>query len=120
MRALNVLSCAVAIIISSGEIARFWGSGRLVPLALDEIAIAAALIWAAWRSRRDGAGWHIAAWGAFSGLTLVLLIQTADHLINGSFKANAPVYLAALTGMLIVGLWCCVTAIRLVQRDRRR
>jgi hypothetical protein len=114
VRALNGSAYFIAIVISAGEIARFWGSGRFIPMALDELLIAAALIWAAWRSRSDGAFWHLPAWGAFCGLALVLLIETADHQIHGPAKAAGPIYLAALGIMLIVGLWAIRRALRLV------
>jgi hypothetical protein len=71
MRALNASAYLVALLISAGEIARFWGSERFVPMALDELFIAAALVWAAWRARSDGACWHLAAWSAYCGLVLV-------------------------------------------------
>ncbi|HEX8585869.1 MAG TPA: hypothetical protein VF680_15850 [Allosphingosinicella sp.] len=115
MRALNILACVVALLISAGEIARFWGSGRLIPMGLDEILIAAALVWASWRSRADGAAWHIAAWGAFCGLALVLLVETADHQLNGPGKAAGPVYLGALSAMLVLGLWAVARALRLAR-----
>jgi hypothetical protein len=120
MKALNLAAYLVAFVIAAGEFARFWGSVRLIPMALDELLISAALVWAAWRSRRDGAGWHLAAWGAFSGLALVLLIETADHQMHGPAKAAGPAYLAALTVMLIVGLWAVRRALRLIDTDARR
>jgi hypothetical protein len=110
MIALNRLACLVALLISAGEIARFWGSGRFVPMALDELLIAAALVWAATRSRPDG---HLAAWGAFCGLALVLLVETLDHQMHGPGKAAGPIYLAALGAMLILGLWVLGRALRL-------
>lgn len=116
MQALNRLACLVALLISAGEIARFWASPRFVPMALDELLIAALLVWAAWRSRRDGAGWHLAAWSALCGLALVLLVETADHQLHGPAKAAGPVYLAALSVMLIVGLWAAARALNLVRR----
>lgn len=120
MRALNLAAYFVAFVITAGELARFWGSERFIPMALDELLISAALVWAAWQSGRDGARWHIAAWGAFAGLALVLLIETADHQMHGPAKAAGPAYLAALTVMLIVGLWAVRRALRLVQSDPRR
>ena len=117
MGALNGLAYALALVISAGEIARYWGSERAVPMALDELLIAAALVWAAWRSRHDGASWHLAAWGALCGLALVLLVQTADHQMHGPAKAAGPIYLAALSAMLIVGLWAVWRALHLVRRD---
>jgi hypothetical protein len=119
MGALNALAYLVALLISAGEIARFWGSERFVPMALDELLIAAALTWAAWRSRHDGARWHVAAWSAFCGLTLVLLIETADHQMHGPAKADGPLYLAALGAMLIVGLWAVGRSLRLLGRAGR-
>ena len=114
MGALNKLACLVAFIISAGEIARFWGSERLIPMALDELLVAAALVWAASRSRKEGASWHLAAWGAFCGLSLVLLVETADHQMHGPVKAAGPVYLATLSAMLILSLWAVRRALRLV------
>jgi peptidoglycan/LPS O-acetylase OafA/YrhL len=110
MISLNRLAWLVALLISAGEIARFWGSPRFVPMALDELLIAAALVWAATRSRADG---HLAAWGALCGLALVLLVETLDHQMHGPAKAAGPVYLAALGAMLIVGLWALGRALRL-------
>jgi hypothetical protein len=115
MRTLNRLAWLVAILISSGEIARHWGSGRFVPMAFDELAIAAALVWAASRPAGGGAGRHVAAWAAFCGFTLVLLVDTADHQINGPAKAAGPVYLVALGLMLAVGLWAVRRALRLLR-----
>jgi hypothetical protein len=120
MRALNTLACAVALLLAAGEIARFWGSERFIPMALDELLVSAALAWAAWRSRQDGALWHLAAWGAFCGLVLVLLVETAGHQMHGPPKAAGPIYLAALGGMLIVGLWAVRRALQLIRHDARR
>jgi len=120
MGALNGLAYLVALVISAGEIARFWGSERFIPLALDELLIAGALVWAAWRSRYDGAAWHLAAWGALCGLALVLLVETAGHQMHGPTKAAGPIYLAALGAILIVGLWAIGRALRLVRRDAGR
>lgn len=120
MRTLNRLAFLVAMLISAGEIARFWGNPRFFPMAFDELLIAAALMWAAWRGPRDGAGWHIAAWSALCGLALVLLVETADHQIHGPAKAAGPVYLAALGAMLALGLWAVRRAMGLLGRERGR
>lgn len=120
MRALNGLAYGVALLISAGEIGRFWGSGRFIPMALDELLIAAALVWAASRSRYDGACWHLPAWGAFCGLALVLLVETADHQMHGPAKAAGPIYLAALSFMLALGLWAVRRALHLVRGGARR
>jgi hypothetical protein len=117
MRTLNALACFVAGVIVAGELARFWASSRFIPMALDELLVASALIWAAWRSRRDGAIWHLAAWGSFSGLSLVLLVDTADHQLHGPAKEAGGIYLGVLSAMLAVGLWAIGRAIRL-SRDK--
>ena len=119
MHVLNRAAWVVALLIASGEIARFWGSARFIPMALDELLVGSALIWAAWRSRRDGAGWHVAAWGALCGLALVLLVETAAHQMHGPAKPAGPVYLAALGVLLAVGLWGVSRALHLVRGDRR-
>lgn len=119
MRALNGLACFTALVISTGEIARHWDSGRFIPMGLDELLIAVALVWAAWRSRYDGAHWHLAAWSAFCGLVLVLLVETADHQMHGPVKSAGSIYLAALSAMLIAGLWAVRRTLHLVRRDAR-
>lgn len=86
-------------------------------MALDELIVASALIWAAWRSRRDGPLWHLVAWGSFSGFSLVLLVDTADHQLHGPAKAAGAVYLAVLGTMLVLGLWATGRAVRL-SRER--
>ena len=83
MRFLNWLAFGLAGLISLGEVARFWGDVRFIPMALDELLVAAVLIWAGWRGRNQDAQPHLVAWGAFSGLMLVLLVQTAAHQIHG-------------------------------------
>ena len=119
MTALNVAAYLIALLISAGEIARFGGSERFIPMALDEILIAMALFWAARRSSRDGACWHLAAWSAFCGLVLVLLVETANHQMHGPIKPAGPFYLAALGSLLITGLWGAGRALRLLRRDAR-
>jgi hypothetical protein len=120
MGALNRSAYLVAFLISAGEIARFWGSRHFVPMSFDELLVAAALVGAAWRSQRDGACWHLAAWGALCGLALVLLVDTADHQMHGPAKAAGPTYLAALGALLIVGLWAVGRALHLVRRGEGR
>ena len=118
MRTLNWLALLVAALISAGEISRFWGTPRFFPMAFDELLVAAALIWATWRALRDGvragASWHLVAWSGFCGLVLVLLVETADHQIHGPVKAAGPVYLAALSTMLALGLWAVRRAMGLL------
>jgi hypothetical protein len=113
---LNITACLIALAISAGEFARYWGSERFIPMALDELLVALALGFAAWRSRYAGAVWHLPAWGAFCGLVLVLLVETAGHQMHGPPKADGPIYLAALSVMLMVGLWAVRRALQLVRR----
>jgi hypothetical protein len=120
MRALNRFAVFIAVLISVGEIARFWGNPRFLPMAVDELLVAAALLWACWRTRTHGAGGHVAAWSGFCGLMLVLLIETADHQIHGPAKAAGPIYLASLSAMLVLGLWAVRRALRLLGEGHRR
>lgn len=120
MRSVNWLALIVATLIAAGEIARFWGNPRFFPMAFDELLVAAVLLWASWRTPRDGARWHLAAWSAFCGLVLVLLVETADHQIHGPVKAAGPLYLAALGAMLLLGLWAVRRAFRLLGGGRGR
>ncbi len=120
MGILNWLAYLTAVIISLGEIARFGGQPRFIPMALDELLVAAALTWAAWRAPRDGTCWHVAAWGAFSGLVLVLLVETADHMLHGPGKQAGTFYLIALGTMLALGLWAVRRALRLLQNSPDR
>lgn len=105
VRALNRLAGLVAVLISAGEVARFWGDPRFFPMAFDELLVAAALIGARWRAPQVGALGHLAAWSAFAGWALVLLIETATHQIHGPVKAAGTFYLCALSTLLALGLW---------------
>ena len=114
MHTLNRLGFVVAALISAGEIARFWGNPRFFPMAFDELLIAAVLIWAGTRATGDAARWHLAAWSGSCGLVLVLLVETAGHLIHGPIKTAGPIYLAALGAMLALGLWSVRRALQLI------
>ena len=120
MTALNIAASIVALLISAGEIARFGGSERFIPMALDEILIAIALFLAAYRAPRDGACWHLAAWGGLCGLVLVVLVEILDHQMHGPAKAAGSLYLTALSALLITGLWAVGRALRLVRSGARR
>jgi hypothetical protein len=82
--------------------------------------VAAGLVYAAWRSRGGDGRLHLAAWGAFCGLTLVLLVETAGHQIHGPAKAAGPLYLAALSFMLIVAGWALWRALNLAEGETGR
>ena len=114
MRALNGLSCAVAALLFLGEVARFWGDVRFFPMAFDEIGVAALLIWAATRTPDKAVPWHLAGWGACCGMVMVLLVETASHQIHGPQKAAGPVYLFALSTLLLTGLWALLRAFALM------
>lgn len=116
MKLLRRLSLSVAAVLAAGEVARYWRRAEFVPMALDELGVSAALVWAAWRAPLHGAAALAAAWGAFCGLMLVLLVETAGHLIHGPSKAHAWIYLAALTALLLLGLWAVGRALRLARR----
>jgi len=105
MTGVRVAALVTAFLIAAGEVARYWGKPAFVPMAFDELAVAGALTWGAIAARRQGAGLLLAAWGGFCGLMLVLLVQNADHLINARPKANAWLYVTALSALLLLGLW---------------
>ena len=119
MRALRIVTLAVALAIGLGEIARWWGDARMLPLALDELIVAAAMIWAARASTNLGAAPLAAAWGVYCGLMLALLVPTLDHLLFGPEKASAPFYAVILGAMLAVGLWALGRSLRLVREPPR-
>jgi hypothetical protein len=119
MRALNISAYTNAFVLLAGELARFWGSARFIPMAIDELLVAALLVGAAWKSRQDGGLLHLVAWGAFCGLVLTLLVDTADHQMHGPVKAAGPAYLTILASMLIFGMWATLRALRISRRARR-
>lgn len=120
MRALNGLAIIVAALLTLGELARFWGDARFFPMAFDELAVAGLLLWSATRAPDRAGPWHVAAWGAFCGMVLVLLVETASHQIHGPQKAAAPLYLVALTTLLSAGLWALRRAFLHVSRFLHR
>lgn len=114
MRALNGLAYLFGSLMALGEIARFWGDARAFPFALDEMLVAALLFWAASRAPDAAARWHLAGWGAFCGLVVVLLVETAGYQIHGPAKAAGPLYLAILSIMMVAGLWALRRAMGLL------
>lgn len=115
-RRLRRLAIVVASLILSGEVARWWGNPRFIPLAFDEMLIAAALTWAA-LARRFGTLPLVAAWALLAGHMLSLLVPTLDHLLFGPPKAKAGFYAAALSIMLAIASFALGWAMKLT-RDR--
>lgn len=121
MGPLRLVTCAVAVLLGGGEIARWWGQSRLVPLALDELLVTGAMLWAAAVAGRVGSVPLAAAWGAYCGLVLALLVPTLDHLLGGLPKPSASFYAIILAAMLALGLWALLRAMRLArERPPRR
>lgn len=120
MKTLQILALGLAVLMAGGEIARRAGTPTLIPLALDELLVAGALIWAAWRARYDETPPMIAAWGGYCGLVAALLVENADYLIHGREKSGAVFYTVTLTLMLAVGLWAVARGIRLARRREKR
>ena len=117
MRSLRALTGIVALLLALGEIARWWGQARLVPLAFDELLVAAAMLWAAAIAPRAGTAPLAAAWGLFCGLTLGLLVPTLDHLLYGPPKASAGFYAILLAAILGVGVWAVLRALLLGRKS---
>jgi len=109
----------VATLLALGEISRWWGQPRLVPLAFDEIAIAAAMLGAALAAKRLGPAPLAAAWGGFCGLAVSLLVVTLDHLLHGPPKESAVFYAVILAAMLALGLGALGWALALCRQARR-
>ena len=103
----------VATLLALGEVSRWWGDPRFIPLAFDEIFVAGAMLWAAVVGHRMGAAPMAAAWGLFCGLIISLLTVTLDHLFYGPPKESAVFYAVILGGVLAVGLWSIVRALGL-------
>jgi len=115
MTMLRSITALVALALAGGEIARWWGSPRFLPLAFDEIVVALGLLGAAAMAGRRGAAMLAAAWGLFCGLILALLVPTLDHLFYGPPKESAGFYAAVLGVMLAVGLGALTRALALTR-----
>ncbi len=118
MKRFRIITFAAGSLLAASELARWWGSPRLVPLAFDEVLVGGALALAALGARRSPAA-LAAAWGAFCGLMLSLLIPTLDHLLNGPPKQSAGFYGVVLTAMLAAGLGALAHALSLGREGRR-
>jgi hypothetical protein len=119
LKRLRLLSFAVALLLALSEVARWWGSARMLPLAFDEGLVAAALAGAAWIAPKRGAAPLAGAWGLFSGLILGLIVPTLDHLMFGPEKESAGFYAAVLAVLLALGLWATARSIALIPARMR-
>lgn len=113
---LQILAVGMALLLALGELARRWNDPHLIPLALDELGVAAALLAGAWRSRRHGMAALAAGWGLFCGLVLVLLAANANYPLHGLPKPGGVFYSLVLGAMLLLGGWACWQALRLAER----
>lgn len=114
---LRIFSAIVAALLFAGETARWWGNPRFIPLAFDELLLAAILIGGA-RSRRFGTLPLAIGWAALAGHTLGQLVPTLDHLLAGPPKDSANFYAVILTIMLAVEIAALSCSVKLAHRLR--
>ena len=119
MKRLRMITLAMAFLLAAGEMARWWGDPRFVPMAFDELLVATGMIAAVWAQKWIGAAPLAAAWGVFCGVMLSLLVPTLDHLMFGPPKESAGFYAAVLGAMLAVGLWALCRALQLVRASQQ-
>ncbi|MBO1074126.1 hypothetical protein [Roseomonas marmotae] len=112
---LQVLAVIIGFLVASGELARRWGDPQFVPLALDDLAVAAMLFWGAWRARDHGPAALVASWGLFSGLMLMLLTINLNFVVQDIAKPGRVFYSVILTAMLGLGLWATWNSLRLTE-----
>ena len=119
MAKLRFFTILIAVLLAGGEIARWWGNPRFLPLAFDELLVGLAMLAAALGVRRCGPAPLAASWGLFCGLAVSLLMPTLDHLLFGPEKASGAVfYSVTLSVMLLVGLAALWVALKAsVQRS---
>jgi hypothetical protein len=113
MTALRFLTVFVAAMLALGELARWWGDPRLVPLVFDELLVAAVMLGSVLAAMRLGPAILAVAWGCYCGLVVSLLIPTLDHLLYGPPKESATFYAVILAVMLVPGVWAVVRALAL-------
>lgn len=113
MKSLRIVTIAFAFLLAISEIGRWWGQPRMMPLVLDELIVAGALIWSLASVPRYGMAPLAAAWGLYCGLMLSLLIPTLDHLLFGPPKPSAGFYAGALGVALAAGVWAVWRTLRL-------
>lgn len=119
MTSLRIFTAVIALLLGAGEIARWWGQTRFLPLALDELIIASGMLAAAAMARRIGPVVLAVAWGAFCGFVVALLVPTLDHLLSGPPKESAGFYAGVLAIMLAVGLGALLRAVSLSRAPSR-
>lgn len=119
MQTLRIFTILIALALAGGEIARWWGNPRFIPLAFDELLVAGAMFAAAALTKHIGAAPLAAAWALFAGLTLGLLVPTLDHLIFGPEKPSAVFYAVALGAMFTMGAISTWAALRINQAQSR-
>lgn len=118
MAKLRIFTIIVALLLAGGEVARWWGNPRFLPLAFDELLVAAAMLWASLGARRLGPAPLAASWGLFCGLIASLLMPTLDHLLFGPPKPGGAVfYSVILSAMLAAGLLALWASLRLALRQ---
>ena len=115
MTLLRVSTLVIALLLALSEIGRWWGKPRMLPLVLDELVVALALLIALRLAPRQGTAPLAAAWALFSGLMLSLLVPTLDHMLFGPPKESAGFYAGALGALLAVGVWATLRALRLAR-----
>ncbi|MCQ4160664.1 hypothetical protein NON00_12080 [Roseomonas sp. GC11] len=118
-RAPRALAVLVAVLLAGGEVARRLAApGGLfpgfIPLALDEFAIAAALLWGAWQGRALPL---VIGWAACAGLLAGLLAANAAPLLGAPPKPGALTYTLALSALLLLALWSLWRSASGLKRD---
>lgn len=113
MTALRILTLFVAAMLALGELARWWGDPRLVPMAFDELLVAAVMLGCVVAARRRGPAVLLLGWGLYCGLIVSLLVPTLDHLLFGPPKESAVFYAVILAVMLVPGIWAVQRALAL-------
>lgn len=116
MKTLRILALVLAVLVGGGEIARRLGTGTFIPLALDELLVSAALLWAAWLG---AAAPLAAAFGGLCGLALGLLATTAGEvMLADEEKTGGAFYLTALSLLLLLALWGTWRGLHLARAGR--
>lgn len=97
------LAIVIGVILPIAETFRRWGSSGFFPWWLDDYLIAAFLLLAAWRSRRDaanGARYLAAAWAFACGMGYMSFF---GHLENIDQPDPAPISHAWVTTIIGIG-----------------